>query len=307
MCIMVIISLAPTSIYAAINEPVPINLGVPENCSADFIVIGDSQGSFGYVWPVSPSFNSVVSVLNQIDAPFALHVGDMYVGDSFWAPGVDQQAKAFKEDIAQLDIPLYHVMGNHDAGGRGRVISRDNFFPNENTYYSFENSDSHFVVLDAFMADSWSTISDEQMEWLEDDLRKNTKPHIFVFVHAPLYSLGWHRGTSLDADIELRDRLVSLLEQYEVDVIFNGHEHFYASFEYGEILQVTTGGAGGKLRSPASYNDLIEEYGYDANEITRLKTVKELHYVCVDTTETHITISAYNLEGDLIDQFSIPT
>lgn len=307
MYLMIIIALTPANVYAMLNEPTPSNLGIPDDCSADFVVFGDSQGSFGYIWPVAPSFDNLVSVLNQIDAPLAFHVGDMYVGDSFWAPSVNQQAGSFKRDIEQLEIPLYHVMGNHDANGKGWAVTRDNFFPDKKTYYSFENDESHFIVLDAYMADAWSSISDDQMIWLEDDLRRNTKTHVFVFVHAPLYSMGWHKGTSLDADIEQRDRLADLLEQYQVDVVFNGHEHFYASFEYGDIMQVTTGGAGAKLRSPATYDELIEEYDYDASEITRWKAVKQLHYVCVDTNETYIKISAYNLEGELIDQFTLPT
>ena len=126
---MIIVSLTPANVYAMMNEPTPSNLGVPDDRSADFIVIGDSQGSFGYIWPVAPSFDSLVSILNQIDAPFAFHVGDMFVGDSFWAPSVDQQARAFQEDIAQLNIPLYQVMGNHDANGKGWAISQDIFFP----------------------------------------------------------------------------------------------------------------------------------------------------------------------------------
>ncbi|UCG83380.1 MAG: metallophosphoesterase [Dehalococcoidia bacterium] len=285
----------------------PPDPSAPDDCTADFIVFGDSQGSFGYIWPVAPSFDNMVSLLNEMDAPFAVHVGDMYVGDSFFAADVDKQAATFQKDVAKLVMPLYPVMGNHDAQGKGWIVARDIFFHGDRTYYSFDNGDSHFIILDAYIPDSWSSISDEQIRWLEDDLRRNTKPHIFVFVHAPLYPLGWHKGTSLDLDIELRDRLASLLIEYQADVIFNGHEHFYASFEYGGLMQVTTGGAGAKLRTPAQYDELIEEYGYTADEITRWKAVKELHFVCVNTTGTHIEVSAHNLEGDLIDQFVLPS
>ena len=198
-------------------------------------------------------------------------------------------------------------MGNHDAAGSGWEITKDIIFDTADTYYSFETEDSHFAVLDGFMPDYTNTISEEQLQWLDNDLKNTEKTHLFVFTHAPIYSQGDHFGSSLDKDIEMRDRLANLLVEHEVDVVFNGHEHSYANLIYRGIAQVTTGGSGGHLRSLADIDELEEEWGYDKNEIERYKTLKTLHYICVSTTEEDIEITAYDLQGNIIDQFSVPT
>ncbi|MCP4607907.1 MAG: hypothetical protein GY845_04235, partial [Planctomycetes bacterium] len=141
--------------------------------------------------------------------------------------------------------------------------------------------------------------------WLEYDLADTGKSHIFVFVHAPLYPVGGYFGEALDTDIELRDRLVSLFVQHGVDAIFCGHEHFYASFEYNGLTQITTGGAGGELRTPAHLEELIDEFGYSAAQIDRYVTAEKHHYVYVSCTKGVIEVSVYALEGDLIDRFDI--
>ncbi len=300
-----IILTTPHYVAAQINESLPPNYGVPEGSKADFVVFGDSQGSFGYVWPVAPNFDNMLRLINEIDVPMAVHLGDFYVGDSFMAMNVDSQAKRFLSDMDVLDITWWPVMGNHDAAGNGWGVTKDIIFQGGNTYYSFDTEDSHFVVLDAFMPGYEHRISKEQLAWLEKDLDRTTKPHIFVFAHAPLYSLGDHFGGSLDGDTELRNRLADMLVEKGVDVFFNGHEHSYASFEYRGLMQITSGGAGGHLRSLATFEELGEKYDYDLDEITRFKTIKTLHYVCVTTTEDQIEISAYDLEGILIDQFTL--
>lgn len=304
--ILYMLVLLPPLVSAQINEPVPDDLRAPAAGQADFAVIGDSQGSFGYVWPVAPVFDNVIGVLNQIDVPMVFHVGDFYVGESILALDVEDQADRFLDDIADLKKAWFPVMGNHDSAGDGWEITREKVFYGGETFYSFDACDSHFVVLDAFMPGQEYAVSGQQLTWLEDDLIRNTRPHVFVFVHPPVYSLGWHRGGCLDKHPEQRDRLASLLVEHGVDVVFNGHEHSYASFAYKGLRQVTTGGAGGHLRDLASFDELITEYGYDPAQISRWKTVKTLHYVLVSTADDAITVSAYDLEGKLIDRFVLP-
>lgn len=307
LCIILLFATTSGIATAMFVEPWPSNASAPADCHADFVVLGDSQGSFDPLWTIAPNFDDMLGLINEIDAPMAFHVGDMYTGDTFFASDVDKQAEWFLEDMAILKMPMYPVMGNHDARGKGWDVTKEMIFQNKSTYYSFDEGDSHFIVLDAFMPEYEHSISQEQFSWLENDLKSTTKPHIFVFVHAPLYPLGPHLGESLDEDPTLRDRLASLLVKYGVDIVFNGHEHFYASFGYSGLMQVTTGGAGANLNSPEEFGDLVDEYDYAADKITRWVTHKTLHYVCVDTGTNIITVTAYDPVGNIIDQFSVPS
>ena len=307
MWLICLVLMMPTYVAAQITEPVPPDLCAPKDCRADFVVFGDSQGPDGHLCPVATSFGNMLNLINEIDVPMAFHLGDMYIGDYSFSMAVDEQAEQFLSEMMDLNITWWPVMGNHDSAGDGWEITRDMVFQGGSTYYSFDADESHFIVLDAFMPDYENRISEEQFSWLKDDLNRIDKPHVFVFVHAPLYPLGPHLSESLDVDIALRDRLAMLLKEYGVDVVFNGHEHFYAAFEYQGLLQVTAGGSGGILRNFADLEELVDEYGYSPDQITRWKAVKTLHYVCVTTGDDWIEISAYDLGGNLIDSFRVPS
>lgn len=253
-------------------------------------------------------FGILVDQVNGTGAQMVFITGDFYYADDDDEEDSRERAAKFLEEAAELKAQWYPIMGNHEAEGIGWAVARDMVFGGGSTYYSFDYEDSHFIILDAYMPGAWSSISEEQMAWLEDDLRTTAKPHIFVFVHPPLYPTGPHLGDSLDTDIDVRDRLAVLLTEHRVDAVFCAHEHFYCSFEYRGLMQVTTGGAGAQpLHGYEEFEDLEEEYGYSFDEITRWKAVKAFHYVVVDIKGNEVEIAAYDIEGYLIDQFSLST
>ncbi len=307
LSVMIVMIAAPPIVEALFIEGMPEHPKAPENVSADFVVFGDSQGSLGYLWPVSPHFDDMLRLINQVDVPMAFHVGDMYAGDSILAMTVSSQADRYLDDVSELEMPVYPVMGNHETAGDGWEITKEMVFRGENTYYSFDKGDSHFIVLDTFEPGTKYRISDEQMAWLIDDLQTTTEPHIFVFVHAPLYPTVSHIGGSLDKYPEERDHLVDILVDKGVDIIFAGHEHCYVALEYQGLVQITSSGAGCELRSPGTFNEMLAETSYGVEDIDRWKAVRTMHYVCVSTTADTIDILAYDFEGNIIDELSLLT
>lgn len=304
---------------------------VPPYSAANFVVFGDMQGGSDWT-PISPSFSVVVDVVSRTNAPMAFILGDLYF-DSTDNEHQIERAETFLSEVANLNMPWYPVMGNHEAEHGGWAVAQDRIFEGRNTYYSFDTELAHFIVLDAYMPDAWGTISEEQLIWLEENLRATAKSHIFVFLHPPLYPVGHNYGSSLDTDPALRDRVANLFVQHGVDIVFCGHEHFYTSFGYQGLMQITSGGAGAILHDcgyafheleealdetdqepndkealhelQEAYKEIEDDYGYTSNEITRFNSAKELHYVLVELSANTIDISAYNLEGELIDQFTM--
>ena len=59
------------------------------------------------------------------------------------------------------------------------------------TTYSFDEGNSHFIVLDLYSGEtifqnrSYGSIKNELYNWLKDDLESTTKENIFVFGHQP--------------------------------------------------------------------------------------------------------------------------
>lgn len=114
------------------------------------------------------------------------------------------------------------------------------------TCYSFDHGPIHFISLASSNDDCHQTQpakdsskrftqKHRQYTWLERDLKKNTKPWIVVFMHAPIWN-GVHRH---------RDNhkwLIPLFERYGVTAVFEGHDHY---FWYGKMS-----GVDGKADNP---------------------------------------------------------
>ncbi len=149
-----------------------------------------------------PKMNECIDRMNQEKLDFVIELGDFKDQDA-----VANEANTLKylTDIEsafqKFDGPTYHVLGNHDMDG----ISKNQFLervensgvPKTESYYSFDRKGIHFVVLDGnFTKDgidydhgnfSWddARISEDQINWLKNDLKNNNLPAI-IFVHQML-------------------------------------------------------------------------------------------------------------------------
>ena len=124
----------------------------------------------------------------------------------------------------------------------------------------------------------------------------------------PAYPTGDHIGSSLDVNRLQRDRLWQIIDASENPIVFCGHEHNYSrrhidsdfnevikgqSFSYNKVVyQITAGTFGG----PPSWT-----YG-DARDVD-VPPIPEYGYTVVDINESKIHVTAYNLEGKIIDDF----
>ncbi len=292
------------------EEKIGVPVDPPVNSESSFVVFGDAGIGYPSIFNkllYPEKLSALIEQVNAIEAPMAIVVGDMFAwGDVNNENDSKENAEEFLEIMANLNAEWYPVMGNHDAEGLTWAVTKDLIFDNQSTYYSFDSGDSHFIILDAYTPSAWASIPETQMAWLDYDLRTTAKPHIFVFLHCPLYPTGPHFGESLDTDVEVRDRLVAFLLAHDVDAVFCGHEHYYCSLEYQGLMQVTTGGAGTQpLGKYPDMDQLTEEYGYSVDQITRYIAVRSFHYVVVQVHGYDVEIKAYDLDGLLIDQFSL--
>lgn len=178
-----------------------------------------------------------VSRMNQEKADFAVHIGDFKDED---AEPVEtrtlQYVSKLEQAFALFQGPRYHVLGNHDIDS----ISKEQFLtrventgiPSDQSYYSFDQKDFHFVVLDAtFRQDGvpydkgnfeWTDtyIPPAQLDWLREDLN-NTQLPVIVFVHQlldPEQTIE-HR---IKNDAEVRQILE---DSGQVLAVFQGHQH----------------------------------------------------------------------------------
>ena len=182
---------------------------------------------------------------------FVLMMGDnLYGGDD----PRDFERKFAQPYKALLDrqVKFYAAIGNHDDPGR--QILYDNFNMGGKTYYSFQpRNDVHFFALNSDYMDP------RQLEWFEKEISSSNSPWKIVFFHHPLYSSGRKHGSN----IELRTVLEPLLIKHGVDVVFNGHEHFYERATEKNGIHYFIVGSSGKLRKGNIRASRVDGKGFD--------------------------------------------
>ena len=167
------------------------------------------------------------------------------------------------------DYPWYAVLGNHDPESPStmeylreygktvpNVVNRGPKGCEESTY-SFDWGDAHFVVLNVYYdgVRDWSLegeVVPELMRWLEADLVATAKEWIFVFGHEPLMAMPdmdngriRHQGDSLDENPENAFAFHQLLLKYGVDAYVCGHTHNTSYAKINGLWQLDPGHARG--------------------------------------------------------------
>ena len=119
--------------------------------------------------------------------------------------------------------PLMPVPGNHDSqDGLGAGMYQEMFslpangpegLPKEMTY-AFNYQDALFIMIDATLS------VPAQTQWLEEKLRTSKARWKFVFFHFPPYNF-------VEPYDEIRREWCTLFDKYHVDMVMNGHMHYY--------------------------------------------------------------------------------
>lgn len=159
---------------------------------------------------------------------FALTLGDM-TWDAYWDSfDLDDYKALINKDFGKL--PFFHTIGNHDHD-----LSKDGDWDSAvkykqvlgPTYYSFNRSGVHFVVLDDIVCtnkggkrSSYNKVDAQQIEWLAGDLSYvDPSMPLVIAMHAPLYST--------NGSINLSDgfTLIKTVKGHNEVYFLSGHTH----------------------------------------------------------------------------------
>ena len=195
-----------------------------KNAMEDFVFVQLSDTHWGFQGPPNPdakvTLRKAVSAVNALEhqPDFIMFTGDLtHTTDD---PIERRRRMAeFKSIVAELKVKTVRFMpGEHDASlDQGRAFQE--LFGQ--THYSFDHKGVHFVVVDN-VSDPAARIGDEQLAWIEADLKRQPKEaRIVVFTHRPLFDLApkWDWATRDGA------RALELLMPYPNVTVFYGHIH----------------------------------------------------------------------------------
>jgi len=151
----------------------------------------------------------------------------LVLGDSQYPDGAlaDYQ-RAYEPTWGRFKALTYPVPGNHEykSGGAGYFA----YFgaragDPKKGYYSFDLGEWHLVALNTNhdCLDLPCDAESEQLAWLEADLAASTKKCTLAYWHHPRWNSGSH------GDFPRAAPIWKVLQAHGVELVLNGHEHFY--------------------------------------------------------------------------------
>lgn len=174
-----------------------------------------------------------------LEPQFVVHNGDMV---QEYPDNLENFYQSMDESLEQMRacrVEPYYVAGNHDIGDKpdptapASPVSREVLDWYHQTFgkswYSFDQGNCHFVVLNSQIMNSTLPDAVEQEAWVEKDLAENAVKRLFVVLHMPPYlfdetepSIGHYDNIANPA----RSWLLDLARVYKVEMLIAGHVHF---------------------------------------------------------------------------------
>ena len=201
---------------------------LPAVTDLSFLQISDSHIGFSKDAnkDVTETFRIALDRINAMPAQpaFLLHTGDIsQLSKPEEFDTFDQVLKSCKTK------DVFYVPGEHDVINDGGKLFRDRYLKSVegkgSGWYSFNKNGVHFIGLVNVLnlqAGGLGQLGDEQLEWLEDDVKGlSAETPIVVFAHIPLWTVypQWGWGTS---DSE---RALGYLKRFGSLTVLNGHIH----------------------------------------------------------------------------------
>lgn len=266
--------------------------------------------------------------------PFSfIYWGDVQHGFETWAPLVEMAAEAAPDAAFHLvagDLvargperddwdgffagagnafaatPIVPLLGNHEYNGTpSPSVYLDTFDLPENgaeglteRTYAFGYGDALFIVLDANRKSEAELAA--QTAWLEDQLANSEASWNIVAFHQPVYP-----GRGGQDEPELREAWTPLFDEYNVDLVLQGHHHMYqrtpavragAPDPEGTIYVIAN--AGNKYYEADRFE---ERFGFSPQVL-----VEEIQtYQLVTVGDDVLSFKAVDLAGNVVDSFDI--
>ena len=177
---------------------------------------------------------------------------------------VEQQWACWKESITVVkDIPMHHVLGNHDMWWQGKgdelygkpgVIKMLGI---KNNYYSFDQNGWHFIMLDSNHPTSPGMLDDEQWNWFVQDVQKNSQDTpTLIMSHYPLLSCTGITDSKPEArgpfkiggsynHLDIMKFIEVFNKNKNIKICLSGHIHLLDKVWYNDVTYLCNGATSG--------------------------------------------------------------
>jgi predicted phosphodiesterase len=265
---------ATVAAKSAANAPLKLTLPMKDG-SVKFAVIGDTGSG-------SEKQRDVGEMMVKYHALFPFEFVLM-MGDNMYGGEAPQDfEKKFAEPYHALlndKVKFYATLGNHD---QALEVNYTNFNMNGKEYYKFKKGNIAFYSLNSNYMDK------KQVQWLEDELGRETAEWKVMFFHHPPYSSAKKHGS----DGQLREVVEPIFLKYGVDVVLSGHDHVYERIKPQKGIYYFVSGAGGQLRA----GDVDTQSG-----LTEKSYDRDMHFMLFEVVGNQMYFQAISRIGETID------
>ena len=182
---------------------------------------------------------SVFNIQKNIENNDAL----VLLGDNFYQNGISDKCDPLINNYINIfkDInnPIYSILGNHDyQSNPGAQINHTKWIM-PNYYYKKEYSNIDLLFLDTVIFnthfsidknkiekvhnDNIDNLINNQLNWLEDNLKLNKNKKKIVFGHYPIITNGYYKKRG--EDVLIYNYLFEIFKKYNISAYISGHEH----------------------------------------------------------------------------------
>ena len=267
---------APAKGAKVASAPSPVKLSLPvKEGSVRFAVIGDTGTGTDKQHQIA---DMMVRYRSAFPFDFVLMMGDnLYGGES--AKDFQTKFSDVYKPLLDSNVKFYAALGNHDLPIQ---VNYEYFNMNGKEYYRFKKGNIAFYALNSTYMDK------KQVQWLEDELAKDTSDWKIAFCHHPPYSSAGKHGS----DKQLREVLEPIFVKYGINVVLTGHDHVYERIKPQKGIYYFVSGAGGKLRSgDVRNNSPLTEKAYD----------RDMHFMLFEAVGNQLYFQAISRTGETVD------
>ena len=242
------------------------------------------------------SIKRCIKEVNLLHPDFVIISGDLVFGQLYPFEYRREYEKCYNL-IQSFDVPTFLAPGNHDGYRRFREDGLEywkEFFGQ--LYYSFDFGDYHFVSVNSYdmpsifrwsfllLALNWGgSISDEQLSWINKDLKESNSDLTFIFLHHnPLWET--MKDSLMLKKYKNREELLSLIYNYDVDMVLAGHVHRDTVNVENDVIFLTTTTPQSEIRTDDGY------WGY------RLVEIKNGKIFSYNYKEPKYSIPSYKID-----------
>ncbi len=263
-----------------------------------FIVWGDNQDG-------PDVFNDLVGIMAEHDPRFAVSVGDCVQNGTRG----EYRNQLFSPMSGFADeVPYLVAAGNHERYSDPNASLFNEYFsqPGDEHCFGWRYGGLFILFLDTDLGLDGAQGQRACIEAaLSSEAATTAKVRAAAF-HKPPRVEWWFGGylafpDSMEAPY-VREELEPLLESYDVDVVFNGHNHLYAHTPEtpGGITWVTTGGGGGKL-DERGFLDIWRVGRWPQIETT----IHAFHFLVATMDGDELFIEAIDRDGEVMHNFLV--